>query len=267
MITIGHFHGLASAWCKKAGIPFFIPDQISDIDAFWRTEASELFSKAIQKADQKFDAIIVDEGQDFRREWWQTLSLLLQDETDGHFFIFYDPLQNLYLGQDLFIPISDNFSLKKNCRNTRKIARKCGQIIKADIQVREKAAEGADCLDFIIESDDAQRQKCRQILRTWARDYNFRPSQIAILSPDKRQNKILIKETKQDGFLLTDDLKIWRENGGYYLNTIRSFKGLEADAVILYDIDPNKDLSYFSQSDLYVACSRAKLLLAVISRG
>ena len=44
--------------------------------------------------------------------------------------------------------------------------------------------------------------------------------------------------------------------------TIRSFKGLEADAVLMVDVVAPGSLPHFSQADFYVGCSRAKHQLA-----
>lgn len=265
-LQITHFHGIVAKWCNRANIPFRIPDEYSDSKNFWRSEAPGLFLDAIARTEEKFDAIIVDEGQDFRTEWWDVLETLFRDFGESYFYIFYDPLQNLYLEQNSVIPISNRYLLETNCRNTRKIARECGQIIKAEIPVRETAPEGADCIKIVSETDDEQRQTCRKILKEWLIKSNLRANQIAMLSPDKIQHNAIFIEAKKDRVFLTNDLMVWKNNGGVLSDTIRSFKGLEADAVILHDIDPNKDLPYFTQSDLYVACSRAKHLLAVISR-
>ena len=52
---------------------------------------------------------------------------------------------------------------------------------------------------------------------------------------------------------------------GVLVTTARSFKGLEADVVLLYD------LSDFGRSfrleDLYVACTRARVMLVAVVHG
>ena len=48
-----------------------------------------------------YDAVIVDEGQDFTEEAWSVISLLPVE--DGHFYIFYDSDQNIYT-QKLQLP-------------------------------------------------------------------------------------------------------------------------------------------------------------------
>ena len=55
---------------------------------------------------QRFDAIIVDEAQDFRPEYWAGIELLLTSEADGYLYIFCDPNQALY-SKALALPITD----------------------------------------------------------------------------------------------------------------------------------------------------------------
>ena len=42
----------------------------------------------------RYDAILVDEGQDFRPSWWQTLRLALK--ADGEMILVADKTQNIY---------------------------------------------------------------------------------------------------------------------------------------------------------------------------
>ena len=68
-----------------------------------------------------YDAIVCDEGQDFREEFWVPLELLLTDYDSSPLYVFYDDNQNLYARAGTF-PIRDEpFSLTTNCRNTAPI--------------------------------------------------------------------------------------------------------------------------------------------------
>jgi DNA helicase IV len=68
------------------------------------------------------------------------------------------------------------------------------------------------------------------------------------------------------GIRLVDDIEPWKANEGVLFSTVKSFKGLEADAVILIDSPSEEGSSFFGRPDYYVACSRAKHLLAVIHK-
>lgn len=45
---------------------------------------------------EKYDAVIIDEGQDFKDEFWLSISKLFENEDHGDFYIFYDDNQKLY---------------------------------------------------------------------------------------------------------------------------------------------------------------------------
>jgi len=64
------------------------------------------------------DAVIVDEGQDFREEWWLALRYLLNDPDSGIFYVFFDDHQNLYSSGGVPLEVAP-VVLRKNCRNTR----------------------------------------------------------------------------------------------------------------------------------------------------
>ena len=66
---------------------------------------------------------------------------------------------------------------------------------------------------------------------------------------------------------LTDDISRWKSGKGILFSTVKGFKGLEADAILLIDIPPTDEASLFKKADYYVACSRAKHLLVVLSES
>ena len=70
---------------------------------------------------------------------------------------------------------------------------------------------------------------------------------------------------QRQGVPLTTSPDTWRDGGGVPVTTSRSFKGLEADIVLLYDLGGFGKL--FQKKDLYVACTRAKFLLIAIAHG
>jgi ATP-dependent exoDNAse (exonuclease V) alpha subunit len=66
-----------------------------------------------------------------------------------------------------------------------------------------------------------------------------------------------------DGIPLIDDASLWRQGKGVLCSTARSFKGLEADVVIVCDFSGLSSL--FTVSDLYVALTRARSHLIIVA--
>ena len=261
-ITVKHFHGLCAEWIRKTG-QGFAPPRL-DPDLFWKDEAADLLMDAIDMVALKFDAVIVDEGQDFYPNWWMPLELINSAGDEGAMYVFYDPKQNLFVDQKGSLPaLGEPFNLPTNCRNTRAIANKCGQILDVKILTRDDAPQGADPIVITLEQDNEIENRVEGYINDWVKQGKLKLSQIAILSPNKKERSSI---KNLHGIDITENIDAWREQSGVLFSTVKSFKGLEADAVIIVDVPLKEDSTFFKQSDYYVACSRAKHLLVVIHK-
>lgn len=265
-IIVGHFHGLAGQWCQQAGVPFDVPQD--GAEAFWREDAPLLLLQAAEKLGLQFDAIVVDEGQDFLPDWWEAIESLNARGRDGALYVFYDPEQNLYVSDGLSIPISPPpFHLSTNCRNTINIARQCSAVIGRELKVHAHSPLGSACHIAKARNPAEQLRRCDELVRDWCRAGKLSRSQVAILGPRQLPHSSLQGVDKVGGLPLTDELDAWEHDRGILYSTIRSFKGLEADGVILMDLHEIDERPYFTRADLYVACTRAKHLLALLQVG
>lgn len=264
-ITVKHFHGLCSDWCRKAKIPFNPPFENSD--EYWKETAPDLLIDAIDFVDQKFDAVIVDEGQDFYPNWWMPLEMINSEGDEGAMYVFYDPKQNLFVDQAGSLPaLGEPFTLPVNCRNTRSIANLCSEILDVEIPTKDDAPTGEKPEIIKLDSDYDIKKRVERYIHDWINKGKLNPKQVAILSPNKLSNTSLKGMTKVKGVALTDDIQVWKDNRAILFSTVRGFKGLEADAVILMDVPSEGESFNFKQPDYYVACSRAKHLLVVICK-
>ncbi len=265
LVTIDTFHRLCSTYCKQASIPF--NGAMGDAE-FWSYTAPDLLMNACQSLgpEHKFEAIVVDEGQDFQDLWWMALEKV-QRTADPTFplYVFYDPKQNIYISQPtLPSNLAGPFVLPTNCRNTRLIARMCGEIIHETIDVHEEAPNGSAPKVVVAVSDADVVKRAREQVQEWClRDRgNLSWSKVAILTttdPGKEW------PANFGNIPLTDNFDHWRAGKGVLLSTCRRFKGLEADALILAGIPKPDTKKYFSNADYYVAASRGKHLLTVIA--
>ena len=91
-VEFQHFHGLLS---KIA--PWSLPPKSSQkekkdyLEIGWCQEATAILKEG---SYQRYDAIFVDEGQDFRPEWWQLVRLLIK--AGGEALLVADRSQNIY---------------------------------------------------------------------------------------------------------------------------------------------------------------------------
>lgn len=72
---------------------------------------------ALVTSTERYDAIIVDEGQDFREEWWILVQAALVHEQFGIMYVFYDDNQALLPFRSKYPIEQAPFSLSRNCRN------------------------------------------------------------------------------------------------------------------------------------------------------
>ena len=262
-IHVYHFHGLCRQFCVRAGIRFSPPSHNEQV--FWKEEAANLLWEAIEGLPDRYDSIVVDEAQDFCPDWWQPLELLNTEEEKGFLYVFYDPAQNLYNDGKIAIPaLGEPFLLSTNCRNTKSITNTCSKILASEIEIHPLAPHGADT-EIVIEKVYRTPAVLDTWIKTWTSVDKILSSQIVILSPSKFNRSCLNGSDKVGGQNLTHDPSQWRDGVGVLFSTIRSFKGLEADIVIIIDVVEPGSLANFTKSDFYVACSRAKHVLKIVS--
>jgi superfamily I DNA and RNA helicase len=117
-IDVYHFHELCRQAAKR--VELLIPRNIDDQEYF-ENVLPEALLKAADTIGRVYDAIIIDEGQDFKENYWIAIESLLKE--NGYLYIFYDNNQNLYEGALDFGGLIQEQPciLTQNCRNTQLI--------------------------------------------------------------------------------------------------------------------------------------------------
>lgn len=213
-----------------------------------------------------FDAIVVDEAQDFCLGWWYALTQSLMSSPDGPLYAFLDPNQSLR-GEVQWpeVEFGARFKLTINCRNTRRIAAASASVIALTPHVFPRAPVGGSLRVLRAGSERQQKGLVLQELRSLLGREDVAPHQIAVIGPAGKERGSLADLVEVDNVRLVTSAEEWRLGGGVLVTTARSFKGLEADVVLLYDLGGFSRL--FRRQDLYVSCSRAKVLLVAIVHG
>jgi hypothetical protein len=272
-IQINSFFSLCRSMVLKAQMPFNPPTDPGEEQEFWRSTAPTLFDEAITRLGsthlQKFDGIIVDEGQDFHPDWWVPLMLMLKDPDHGRLCIFSDFDQQGAYGMGETIPTGlTSYELQDNCRNTRKIATYCGKIIEKTIECSPLLPEGYSPIIEIPIDDVKARAKAIKASYSKLIDQGFDSSRVAILSPLKIGNLNCSLTYLPEMFSLPlkggkHALLDWKAGRCIWASTIKTFKGLEADCVIVTDCSLD-ELYGVSSSELYVGTTRAKHQLIIL---
>lgn len=244
---VGLFHDLALDWGA--------PPATGDESDYYEQELPQALGELarLRPVEDRFDAVIVDEAQDFGELWWPSLLECLKDPVNGGVFVFMDQGQRIFSRQ-AEPPISiPPYVLYENIRNTKRIAQVFGSL--AQGQSTYSGIEGPP-VRFVQcdpeEATDRADDAVDALLDDW------QPGQIALLTTKHRHN--LQREVVDrkgwdaywDGFLAADDV---------FYGHVLGFKGLERPIVVLA-VNGFKELDH-AREMLYVGLSRARTLLVV----
>ncbi len=209
------------------------------------------------REQEKFDSIIVDEGQDLKIEWFECLEAALKK--NGGLFIFADPAQSIYQHDIEAIkqmPISKQ-QLTKNLRNTAAINDWITNYLPG--RPMTTAAGSGFPIQFIaFETPEEERTLIEKEIGRLVSE-GVKLKRIQILSPHILSKSCLAGRDKLKEWPLTDNINA--AGNVVRFSTIRSFKGLEADIVFLIDITP--DSRVCTRADIYVGGSRARFMLYI----
>ena len=114
--------------------------------------------------------------------------------------------------------------------------------------------------EYHIETPRARRKQLSRILHDLVIDKGFDRDRIAILGGHSINHTCISDDSQIGNFKIVEGLT--DELGCVYYYTYMKFKGCEADAVILLDVDQNDER--WDSTALYTAISRAKHFLHII---
>lgn len=254
-LRVQHFHELAYEIAEAAGT---LPAERSYDETFFMETLPEALLQAIEAGDApQYDAVIVDEGQDFAPSWWIPLEALLAEPADGILYIFYDAGQELY-GREAGFPIEDEpFLLNVNCRNTLEIHKKVMRFAPDPPRhTGVKGVKGRPAQVLGVGTLESTPRAAGAVVQQLTERHQVPIERIVVLSPLSRQRGSVLADKVEIGpFDLTDSIE--PVPGKLRCHTIHGFKGCEADVVILIEADrwPNEESR---DALLYVACSRAR---------
>lgn len=209
----------------------------------------------------KYDFIIIDEAQDLKEEWYETIENLIKP--DGGFYIFLDEDQDIFqaytkinISRRLF-----EFPLEENCRNTVEIIKQLKEYIGKDIKHPLSSVQG-DSIKLIEYSNDTEQMN--KLKREWlylVEEQQIKPEQIVLMMNAHKRESCLAKTTKFGKYKIQSVDRSGRlNNRAVNYTSINTFKGLEADIVMIIDTDKPQ---HPSPKMLYTQASRAKNILYI----
>ena len=290
-VTCLNFHQWGS---QRNGVRF---REAEDEEAFGERLLQRLHNGAGDA--HKYDAVFVDEAQDFAKSWFLCSKFALKEPDDGDLLIVGDGSQSLYRRRPytwreagvnaVGRTINTRFDLDKNYRNTREIMKIAAefvstndvrndpesglQIIKPNPDIAQRSGPPPEMLT--ASTAEGELQVAVNKILAW-REKGLKPSEIAVLYRANTERWV-----GQLASLISKHTAVYWPHGpngrfadpsGVCVRTMHSAKGLQWKAVLVMRCDmmpflPDADVDRAEQERLerglmYVAMTRAEETLA-----
>jgi RecA/RadA recombinase len=250
---VGEFHALGVAWGAPEG-----PDEAvrtEETGQFWEHDLPRQMAglAAGLEPGHRFDAVVVDEAQDFADAWWDPILASLRDEETGGIYVFSDEGQRVF---DRYgappVPLVP-LILDHNLRNTRQIANAFQPLV--DHPMRFLGGEGPAVKFVACAASEAMGVGDDQV--ELLLDEGWRPEDVALLTTGSRHPEQVARQAEGNEAYWDS---FWDAEQVFYGHVL-GFKGLERRAVVLVV----NELGAFERSRerLYVGLSRARDQLVV----
>ena len=283
-IEVMHYHGWARQQLQRANVPIPPPSSSPlESDRYWDRTMPELLLTAMTSGSEGFDcyqAVLIDEGQDFADPWYRTVLRALDPATNS-LFIALDSSQNIYKrkvswrGVGIQI-VGRTRILRVNYRNTKPIlglafaliqeldaSSTSGWEVEEEQVVPEQALrDGPNPEIHRLVSAGDQRTHLVQWVRARLKE-GLPPDEILIMTLSRKDAASAL------GWLMKAGIAarlLGRSSGesGVRLSTIHSAKGLDAEAVYVLGVQDLDSLeSKEARRLLYIAMTRARTALCL----
>jgi hypothetical protein len=266
---VNTFYGLCTSFLEERGHKIDFSEMSSDPD-FW-LQIQERVVDETKPDNWLFDTLIVDEGQDFEPIWYDILQSFLRD--DAAILWLQDPEQNIRQQEEIVLP-SDFVGYKSpiNHRSPDIIAR----FILRNLNVEFECGNDLPGLGVGISSyEDPEEQAgiVAQIVSDHLKR-GFSYEDIVVVSLRGISSAFFEGLQKIDSYTLRRFTGDYDELGNQVmsdgvltLETIYRFKGQQAPAVILVDVDPDPSNRLRATRVLNAAMTRATVRLDIVMRS
>ncbi|MGH7412871.1 MAG: DEAD/DEAH box helicase [Candidatus Rokuibacteriota bacterium] len=279
-VEVSTFHAWCTRQLKAAGVDVpRPPGRGKQWDQYWVETLPQVLSQAFDAARAPtagYQAILIDEGQDFADEWYKLLLRAL-DPAANRLFIAFDSSQNIYkrrvswrtLGIQI---VGHTRVLRRNYRNTVLILSAAYQMIR---ELDAAQADPSELTSALVVPDQALRsgpapevkhlgsvEGVQQHAREWVRERLARsvaPSEMLILGYSRPSMQRMAAWLGGEG-IAASFLPDGRAGGTVSVSTIHSSKGLDAGHVLILNAHELDGLEKEEEARrlLYIAMTRAR---------
>ncbi len=305
-ITINHFHLFCSNILNNAGVNW--PAQPADkndekkMEEYFKRTIPEHVIKTIKQRKlilDKYDAILIDEGQDYNVEWYSMLNRYFLSEND-EILIVYDKKQNIYQRElEWFDKRSQNIELYKlkseiiylntTFRLPKRIASLANKFNEQFVLEKETKIEkyikdtSLVYSDHIVWVNNPKGFFTQNIFYAYEKlkSEGESASDIVILVPTHKMGLNLVTHFEKykirvnHVFENNEDRKgphrhkksFWLGDGRLKMCTIHSFKGWELMNIIIYIPEQTQGNEKQMDSILYTALTRSRKNLIIFNNN
>jgi hypothetical protein len=297
-VTVKTFHG----WARDCGIEF---SKDETHDAFGERQLARL--QGDPGLCGRYDAVLIDEGQDWPCSWFQSARLALKEPETGDLLIVGDGSQALYRKRKftwadagINAPgrvINRKFDLDRNYRNTAEIlgaarpfsaplAIGAQGVLALPIDPDTAIRSGPEPLLVRLDDPESEMHHAAALIETWLRGglqirgrrERVQPGDIAVLYPRRHPKADVMELHKRlNGFTRAAMLAGGKQMGKLRDDAVKilpmhSARGLQFPIVVLLwaDLLPSPFKNREDAIDrglLYVAMTRAEEMLAILHSG
>ena len=263
--VVNTFYGFCDDFLKYRGQALNFDDMGKD-PAFWQKVQEQVMAEEIPE-EWKFDALIVDEGQDFEAEWFEILRLFLR--TSANILWLEDPDQNL---QDKPLVPMEGFVRYRslvNYRSPESIARFIQDTLPIPFE-QGNTLPGLGVVVHAYTEAEVQPKIVGKAVQNLMR-YGFSHDDIVVISCRGAQGSVFSHLDKVSGVGMRHFTGEYDSTGRQIMtegkltfDSVYRFKGQEAPAVILVDVDPRAERLEREERLLFCGMTRATVRLELV---
>ncbi|WP_395644601.1 ATP-binding domain-containing protein [Terricaulis sp.] len=237
------FHGIARELIGPRGT-------LDDVE-------QQLLEHLVDDRPLPYSHLIIDEAQDFDTQWLECLAHAFRN---GVFYVFYDRHQLIQGHNTHWLDdIPCRLALTRNCRNTDPIARTALRAVGLP-SAPAIGVDGPRPTLHVVENEIDALELSRRLFEA-AVNMKVAADDLALITLDTLTVDSPLANLLIAGAKVTPD----PQPGRVTATTSRRFKGLEASLVVVPDVDFTKADDADWRRRLYVACSRARHAVHLIT--
>jgi hypothetical protein len=254
------------------------------VDLYYAELSSALLAAVTAESfHAPYDALIVDEAQDHRNDWWEIYFSLLTGKKESQMGIYYDPAQrptfmigDFDIGEiALGLPAKAHLRLLETRRYTRPIFEHLRGLHSPETERligglhSSHLLAGPDIIFQRVNNQDEAKARAGTLLREWFEQGLVSPEVTLLLLPKHpflQENGLFSPGSYCAGLpLISADDPQAGKKGYIRVTSFNKAKGLDARAVVILDTPAWEDLAPEQRYPYWMASSRARQMLAVIS--